>query len=139
MNRFASAILGWILIGIGIVGVCLTYYLIGLFLIFLGFFFRLIYNSEKYKFYKYIHLQLLKEYGSTPDQKKCMSQCLWGFYRGIVDLIFVVILPFFIYPQLNVNGFAGSIIAIVYILALKPIFMPLDTKDRELADNILKK
>ncbi len=137
MNRGIFAIMGWVAIAIGIGILFLHSPILGLIIIFVGAFLRLIYNSEKYKFFKYIHLELFREYGSCAIQAYAQRRCLWGFYRGVIDFAAVVILPFFIIPALDLPWYCESIISLVYCFMLRPIFKPLGPQDIELANHII--
>lgn len=139
MSRFYVSISGWVLIIAGIV-LMLTvgvnaYSLITLFV---GFFLQLIYNSEGYKYFKYLHLGLLKRYGVSYFQEKAKTKCLVSFYLALIDFLAVIILPFFIIPELNLPWYFDSLIAIVYIVALKPIFSKIDEVDKEQINTLIE-
>lgn len=131
MKRGLTANLGWIFIIGGIILILISgitaYSLIS---VFLGFFLRLIYNSEKYKYFKFLNSELLQTCGKSDFQQKALSSCLFGFYRGLIDLLGVILLPFFIIPILNLPWYCNWLIGILYIFALKPIFAKLNETDR---------
>lgn len=138
MKRHIGAKLGWLFIAAGIISLLIAninpYSLI---CIFIGFFVRLIYNSEKYKYFKALNLKLLHVYGSSPFQQRVVKYCLTGFYFGIIDFLVVITLPFIIIPMIDLPWYCDSLIAIIYILALKPIFTGLDEIDKEQIDQIV--
>lgn len=132
MNRASAANIGWILITVGlIIMLAVGDNLYSLTITFIGFFLRLIYNSEKYKFFKFLNSELLHTYGKSEFQQRALSSCLFGFYRSAFDFMAIIILPFFIIPRLDLPWYGDWLIGIVYIVALKPIFTGLDGKERE--------
>ena len=134
MKRKLVSYLGFLFIISGIIiGLFSSWGLVSLIIVFFGLFMRLIYNSEKYKFYKFLHLQILRKIGPTIYQKRCMKSCLIGFYLAIVDLLGVVILPFLIIPGLNWPWYIDFILALICLFFLKPIFSPLDEIDKKIA------
>lgn len=137
MSRMYLNSIAWLLLLVGVVLILFDIKIWGLICCYLGAFMRLIYNSEKYKFYKYCHIQLLKEFGPTLFQRQSMSTCLWAFYRGLIDFAIIVIIPFFLIPQLDFAWWGNIILAIVYILSLKPIFKGISDEDRQIVDNII--
>ncbi len=140
MRRYVGANIAWLLLVFGISSLlCFTNHLYGLVLLYLGFFMRLIYNAEKYKFFKYVNLGLLKKMGVCSAQKNIQSLCLWGFYRAVIDTIAIVVLPFIIVPALNWPWYIDTLVAIVYLLSLKPIFSPIDEADIKLANEAIDK
>lgn len=129
-RKFLSSI-AWLLLLVGICLIVFKTYKWGLVCCFFGAFMRLIYNSEKYKYFNYLHLELLREFGPTLLQKKAKSACLFGFYRGLIDFIIVLVVPFIVVPQFNLPWWAVLLMSIVFILLLKPIFMKLDAVDKK--------
>ena len=138
MKRSTGAKVGWLLIAAGVISLLIArinpYSLIS---IFIGFFIRLIFNSEKYKFFKALNLELLHAFGSSPYQQRARRYSLLGFYFGIFDLLVVIILPFIIIPMINLPWYCDSLIGIVYYLALRPIFAEIDEIDREQIEQIV--
>lgn len=138
MIRSLTANLGWAFIIAGIILIAFVginvYSIIAAFV---GFFLRLIYNSEKYKFFKLLSKELLRTYGKSEFQQKTHTVSLWGWYRGAFDFLVIVILPFLIIPMLDLPWYCNSLIGMVYGLALKPIFTRLDDKDRELVKQMI--
>lgn len=132
MKRAITAIVGWILITAGLVAIlAVGISIYSLIAIFFGFFFRLIYNSEKYKYFKLLNLELLNAYGKSDFQQKAVSICLFGFYRAVFDFCMIIVLPFIIVPKLSLPWYIDWLIALIYIAALKPIFTGIDTVDSE--------
>ncbi|MBD5211000.1 MAG: hypothetical protein HDS77_07025 [Bacteroidales bacterium] len=129
-RRFLKNI-AWPLLLIGVGLIVFNLRLEGLICCFFGAFMRLVYNSEKYKYFKFLHLELLRECGPSTIQKEALSACLWGFYRSVVDFLIVIIIPFIVIPQLDFAWWGNMIIAIVYFQMLKPIFKGLDDVDKE--------
>lgn len=138
MRRGFTANLGWFLIIIGIITMwCLDVNFYSLITIFAGFFLRLIYNSEKYKFFKALNWRLLQIYGKSNFQHKALTSCLYGFYRAVIDLLIVIILPFVIIPMLDIPWYCDYVIGMVYLLALKPIFRDIDYVDKKQIQQIV--
>lgn len=138
MKRALTANIGWIFITVGLTTMLVVdINLYSLTITFVGFFLRLVYNSEKYKFFKFLNSELLHAYGKSESQQRALSSCLFGFYRGTFDFMAIIILPFFIIPRLDLPWYGDWLIGIVYIVALKPIFTGLDEKDRELIKQIV--
>lgn len=136
MKRNLAKNLGLSLLAIGIL-LLLINPVIGVIVCFIGSFLRLIYNSEKYKWFKYMHLQILERIGPTQFQKEAMHSCLCGFYKACADLLLIIIVPFYLIPKLEVSWWVGWIIGMIYIILLKPIFTKLDDVDQGKANDII--
>ena len=138
MKRNYGRILGWILIIAGAICVWLLGFKPAyLAILFFGFFFRLIYNSEKHKYFKYMETVLrIKNahpydiYTIYPIQRKAL-------YKSAIDFIAVIVLPFFIVPRLNLPWYVDSLIAIIYVIAVMHIFRDMDEQDRNEVDNLI--
>lgn len=131
MRRALTANIGWLLIIAGLVTIMVVgINLYSLITSFVGFFLRLIYNSEKYKYFKFLSAELLLHYGKSVFQQEARTNYLFGFYRGIVDFLAVIILPFIMIPRLHIPWYCDWLLGIAYILALKPIFSSIDELDK---------
>lgn len=80
---------------------------------------------------------MCKRVGTCQTQKMALNACLFGFYKGLIDLLAVIVIPFIVIPRLDFPFYVNSIIGIAYIVSLKPIFKPLDDVDRASADRIV--
>lgn len=136
MKRYLAKNLGLLLLAIGALLLFINLDT-ALTVCFVGAFLRLIYNSEKYKWFKYIHSQILKRIGPTQFQREAMHTCLWGFYKACADFLLIAIIPFYLIPKLDMSWWIGWIIGVVYVILLKPIFTRLDDVDKGMANDII--
>lgn len=141
MKRVIVQWLGLLFIVIGCISVWFLqfrYIVIGLIVLYLGFFLRLIYNSEKYKFYKYVNSKLISAGCHSYFQRSVNRNRIFGLSRASVDLIAVFLLPFLIINLLNLPWYIDSLIAVIYVISLRPIFKDIDSVDRRIADDIVE-
>lgn len=105
--------------------------------LFFGFFCRLIYNSEKYYFFKYIE-KTVAEHHPLLKTQKFQSVSRYTLYKRFFDLAVVTVLPFVIVPMLKLNDILEWVIAIVYIAALRFVFSGLGEADKKLAEKTIQ-